>query len=177
MTEQNQIPPGGEDQVLDQQLHALKRFTPIVGFENRVLSGVWRPAPIFWLVFTDRVREFFTPGKRWFAAGVASLGSLASTLAIVNWIDNENVVPRLADWSTRTLNGVTWDRMQAAAYAGVQTVAGYVAPIPAASVSQWISQWTGVAIGVTLAPVISLVGLYLVMRRPASERVRSYASR
>lgn len=177
MTEQNQIPPNGEDLVLDQQLHALKRFTPIIGFENRVLSRVWRPAPMFWLVFVDRLRQIASPGRRWLAAGLASVGSLVSALALYDSLVLERILSRAQSWATSAVGGTTWDGIQGAAFAGMQTAAGYISSIPAASISQSISQWGEVAIGVTLAPVISLVGLYLVMRRPARERVRSHASR
>lgn len=171
MTEQNQIPPDGEDLVLDQQLQTLQRFTPIIGFENRVLSRVWRPAPMFWLVFKDRVRAFASPRRRWLAAGLASAGSLAHVL-YHGLVDYEAMSQALSVTSN-AVSGNTWNGIQGAAFSGMQTAAGYVSSIPAAS----ISQWAGVAMGVMLAPVISLVGLYLVLRRPVSERVRPYASR
>ena len=177
MTEQNQIPPGGEDPALDQQLHALKRFTPITGFENRVLSRVWRPAPMFWLVFMDRLRAFASPRRRWLAAGLASAGSLVPAYGLYHVVTEHSVAAQARSWVANAVGGTTWDGIQGAAFAGMQTAAGYITSIPAASISQSISQWGDVAIGVTLAPVISLVGLYLAMRQPASERVRSHASR
>ena len=173
MTEQNQIPPNGEDLVLDQQLHALKRFTPIIGFENRVLSRVWRPAPMFCLVFMDRVRQFWSPGRRWLAAGLASAGSLVPAYGLYHMVTEHSVVTHAQAWAANAGGANTWDGIQNAAFTGMQTAAVYITSIPAAS----ISQWAGVAIGVALAPVISLVGLYVTLRRPASERVRSHASR
>lgn len=178
MTEQNQVPPDGEDRVLDQQLHTLERFTPIIGFESRVLSKVWRPAPMFWLVFKDRLREFASPRRRWLAAGLASLGSIVSALMLSSllvepWLVEQGGLARVQAWAANAVSATTWDAMQDAAFTGMQTAARYVTSIPAAS----ISQWAGVAMGVILAPVISLVGLCITMRRPVSERGRSYASR
>lgn len=173
MTEQSQIPPNGEDPVLDQQLHVLKRFTPIVGFENRVLARVWRPAPMFWLVFTDYMRRVATPGRRWLAAGMASFGSAIMTVALLNQFVTYSAVAEMQARVATVREVLASGQIAESALNGVQIAAGYVSSIPAAS----ISQWTGVAMGVMLAPVISLVGLYVVMRRPASERVRSYASR
>ena len=175
MTEQDQISPGGGDPFLDEQLLMLKRFTPIVGFEDRVLARVWRPAPIFVLIWKDRIREWATPGRRWAVAAAASFGSLVSTIGLAAWVNATGRVPaqQALAWAAGAANRFTSDGIENTVVSWMPAVAGYLTVVPAASLSRWAS----VAVAAALAPVISLAGLYLVARRPASERVRSYASR
>lgn len=178
MTEQNQLPPNGEDPVLDQQLLALKRFAPIIGFENRVLSRVWRPAPMFVLIWQDRLARFFTPRRRWMLAGAASLGSLVSTLVLVHLVRDHLLPSELGLKMSRAMaagvtENISWDGVWAAVASITPTLAGVTSTVPALS----SLHWTSVALGVAAVELISLVGLYLVARRPVRERVRSYASR
>ena len=178
MTEQSPIPPIVEDPVLDRQLLALKRFKPIVGFEDRVLSGVWRPAPMFVLIWQDRLSRVFTPARRWMLAGVASLGSFGSAMILGHLVTNHLLKSDLglrvsSAMAAGATENISWDRVSGAVASLAPAAAGSISGLPAASFSQLAS----VAPWATLVTIISGIGLYLVARRPVRERVRSYASR
>ncbi len=174
MTERNQFPPADDDPVLDRQLLALKHIAPFPGFENRVLSRVWRPAPMFLLAWKDRLQGLFTSRVRWALAGLASFGSAASTAAVAWWVSTPGHLPAGSPaWGAGMASGFTWDTARDTLISWLPAAATYLTAFPAAS----YSRWAGAAVAVSLAPAISLAGLYLVMRRPAGERVRSHATR
>ena len=175
MTEQTQDQPNGEDRFLDQQLLALKRLTPIPGFENRVLSRVWRPAPMFVLVWKDNLARFFSPTRRWMLAGAASLGSLVSAIGFGHVVTDLLLPSKLGQraLAAGVTGDISWDRVSAAVGSLGPTITGAIATVPAFS----SLHWTTVALGAAAVEMISLAGLYLLARRPVRERVRSYASR
>jgi hypothetical protein len=171
MTEKNQVPPGDNEVALDRQLLDLQRLTPKIGFENRVLSRVWRPAPMFVLVWKDRMRTFWTPGKRWAAAAIASFGSFWLTVFLANEL-GPDAQPVFAA-ASQQLGTISANQAREAISAWLPAAAGYLNGIPAAS----LSGWSNLIAVLAVAPAISLVGLYFTLKRPRSERVRAYAAR
>jgi len=172
MNENDQLLPDDADPVLDGHLHSLHRVAPRPGFENRVLSRVWRPAPMFLLVWQDRLRRAVTPRRMWTAAGLAAAGSTAWLAGIMSllssrfdpafasaWLANDVAVPA---WTAGTTAVGTWANAAA-------EQAALMAPVGGTTFT--------IAAGVLLLPAISAAGLYLVMRRTARERARSYAAR
>src|SRR2546421_8883345 len=85
MTERDEFVMTPADRALDEQLRALQRFAPRLGFQDRVMARVYHPAPA--LVRARRIRTtLFSPQRLWWASGLAAASSSALLVAIGNWI-------------------------------------------------------------------------------------------
>jgi hypothetical protein len=81
-----QLTPAEEDPVAHRYLSTLPSFAPSAGFEDRVMSQVWRPAPAWLRCTQGAVTGLFPRKHAWTWAGglaAASVCSLAIITALV----------------------------------------------------------------------------------------------
>ena len=88
------LTPDKEDPVLHAYLTALPSYSPRDGFQDRVMSRVWKPAPAWVKPFVVRARAFAHPRRIWMLAGGLAFTSsifMAATvaLAVANWMHVE----------------------------------------------------------------------------------------
>ncbi len=148
-----------DDPVIDGYLHSLHRLAPRPGFADRVLSRVWRPAPMFILVWQDRMRRALSPRRAWTAAGAMAAGSAAWIVAIGSWLSSGAAA--LASEAVVS----SWNTALTTATSLTSVAALHAAPV---------APYGGPALGVV---TVSAAGLYYLWRRTARERARSYAAR
>src|SRR5439155_17090548 len=85
MTERDEFVMTAADRALDEQLRALQRFAPRLGFQDRVMARIYHPAPV--LVRARRVRTtLLSPRRLWWTSGLAAASSTALLVAIGNWL-------------------------------------------------------------------------------------------
>jgi hypothetical protein len=77
----NGLTPAEEDPILHQYLNALPAAVPMAGFSDRVLSGVWRPAPRWIRKGRGAMRDMIASGRIWMVIGALAVGSLVPLAA------------------------------------------------------------------------------------------------
>lgn len=160
-----------DDQVLDQHLASLGRFSPGPGFEDRVMARVRIPAPSPKVVtgVTPAIRRRRWPVVAWPASGVAALSSTALTAWLAFNFET------LATWASATALSVAlpaWHALLTWLAAASASVGSAVA---AGAVGFGLQPLIVTLVLMNLAVPVSLFGLYRVAR-PAV-RMRSHAAR
>jgi hypothetical protein len=169
MTEYEELPNSPEDLELNRQLRALERFAPRTGFEDRVMARVRQPAPV--VVRSRRLAALASPGRLWWATGLAAASSTAWLATLGRWVVGGGV-STLGAWLSTTVLVPAWTAMLQLNALAAQFLAGY---------AQVVYQAVGNTIFVALAgslflPLISTWGLYLTMKSGPT-RVVTYAVR
>lgn len=172
MTEFDEFPMLPDDPVLDRYLRSLPRLVPRPGFEDRVMARVRRPLPMRVRRARERVLAFATPGRVWWASGLAAASSAAWTVTLWSWLSGGRLETAGA-WLTTEV--------------GLPALSAALDLVTAGS--RLVTLWTlgtyqllgppVLAAGVTMmfVPVLAAWGLYLTARTPGGERIRAYAAR
>lgn len=166
-----QLTPAEEDPVAHRYLSTLPSFAPSAGFEDRVMSQVWRPAPA-WLRYTQRAVTGLFPRKHaWLWAGGLAAAS-ACSLAIITALVVAYSVQVETAWSAFT-GGLGLPAWRAALSLTIGLVSSVVAygRLIALNTTMLIS----VGLGTALVMVVSLLGLHRTMQQHGSGRVALHA--
>lgn len=159
--------PEREDPALHRLLTSLPRYAPSPGFEHRVLSRVYRPAPAWVRALRGRdTRAFDTRKLRWWLGGVA-VSSAVSTIVLViaastYWMQLETA------WSTFSTGLVLGTWREAIA------VTADIVIVMSRAVAQWGLTASGalaLGVGVVLVLSLSAWGLHHTMRQFYLEKV------
>jgi hypothetical protein len=171
MNERDEFLNSPEDQVLDKHLLALKRFTPLPGFEDRVMARVRLPAPSLVKV-RQRVGKLVTPRRVWWASGLAAASSTAWILALGSWLSGVGTQAVTA-WLTAQVALPLWALALQGAALATKTIGFY-------ALAAWGALGNAVfpvAAAAMLTPVLSMWGLYLTMKQTRVKRIPAYAAR
>ncbi|MDH3291961.1 MAG: hypothetical protein OEO20_07280 [Gemmatimonadota bacterium] len=79
----NGLTPAEEDPILHRYLNALPAAVPMAGLSDRVLSGVWRPAPRWIRTGRAAMHDMTASGRIWLVIGALAVGSLVPLAAAV----------------------------------------------------------------------------------------------
>ena len=82
-TDVTDLTPAQEDPILHGYLTALPTYSPRAGFEDRVMSRVWQPAPAWVRPLTRSARAFAHPKHVWALAGGLAFTSCVFVTAMV----------------------------------------------------------------------------------------------
>jgi hypothetical protein len=159
-----------DDQVLDQHLAALGRFSPGPGFEDRVMARVRIPAPVPSVVpeiTVPAVRRRRWPAVAWPLSGAAAVSSTALTV----WATFN--LETMAAWSAAQLLSVGVSAWQAALTWLASASASLGSAVVGGVLTGGVQPLIATFVALNLAVPVSMLGLYLVAR-PAV-RMRSHA--
>ncbi|NIR02439.1 MAG: hypothetical protein GTN78_19940 [Gemmatimonadales bacterium] len=158
--------PAEEDPELHRHLEALTQFSPGVGFENRVMARVYRPAPAWLRTARAAGRDAVETGRAWTVLGVLSAGSLVSWAVAVGFI---------LEYAAQIGAGLRWFFGTGLPYAW-ETVTAYVAEL-LATVYTLVSAWAPSGGALAAAAALSFLGLvacawglYRTMEAPSAVR-------
>jgi len=162
------------DPELDSQLSTLQQFSPIVGFEDRVMARVSIPQPA-------ALEPRRAPGRfqrlvrrpAWALAGSLATGSSLATALVLRWITNSGFGrTQVWAWLNQVQGPVnTWVESamsQATAYASQQTAAAWT------KLGLWA---VGAGAGMWILPAACAWGLYRVMEQHGMKGTTAYARR
>ncbi len=160
-----------EDQVLDQYLASLGRFSPGPEFEDRVMARVriQAPVPAAAPSFTaPAVRRRRWPALAWPLSGAAALSSTALTAwAAFNF-------ETMTAWTTASLATAGLSAWQALLTWLASTSASIGSTVVAGTLTAGVQPLIAAFVALNLAVPVSMLGLYLVAR-PAV-RMRSHVA-
>ncbi len=161
-----------EDQVLDQYLASLGRFSPGPGFEDRVMARVRIQAPVPAAapsVAAPAVRRRRWPAVAWPLSGAAALSSTALTAWVAFNFET------IASWATASLVTVGLPAWHALLTWLSATSASVGSAVVTGALTGGVQPWIVAFVALNLAVPVSMLGLFLVAR-PAV-RMRSHAAR
>jgi hypothetical protein len=157
-----------DDQVLDQHLASLGRFSPGPGFEDRVMARVRIGAPVP-AAAVPAVRRARWPMVAWPASGLAALSSTALTAWLAFNFET------LASWATATAIAAAVPAWHALLTWLAAASASLGSALAAGALGFGLQPLIVAFVLMNLAVPVSLFGLYKVAR-PAV-RMRSHAAR
>lgn len=167
------LTPDREDPVLHAYLTALPSYSPREGFQDRVMSRVWTPAPAWVRPLVSHVRAFGHPRRAWaLAGGLAFTSSVfiaaVVALAVANWMHVETA----------------WRLFFGTVLLGTWSVVVHWTAASVAAVVRWFqlldvggSTLVAGTCAVTLVVLSSAWGLLRTMKGYDSERVALHAMR
>lgn len=159
--------PAQEDPELHRLLTLLPSYMPSAGFEDRVLSRVYRPAPA-WIraLRSGTSRAFDTRKLRWWFGGLVASSAVSTIVLVIvattHWMQLETA------WSTFSKGIVLGVWREAIAMTSAAVV------FAARSVAQWnLTPWDAIGIGIGGVAVLALSawGLHHTMRQFYLEKV------
>ena len=172
MIEHNQFESGAAEQRLDKQLLALQHFAPRDGFDDRVLARLRQPAPAL-ARFRARARSLVTPGRAWWASGLAAASSTAWLIALVNWLASPTAMQTAGAWFGGSVVQPAWTALLTGTTVAAQAAAWYAL----AAYGALGNALFAIMAATMFLPVLSGWGLYFTMKQNRTKRIAAHAAR
>jgi hypothetical protein len=172
MIEHNQFDNQAAEERLDKHLLALQHFAPRDGFDERVLARLRQPAPAL-ARFRARARSLVTPGRAWWASGLAAASSTAWLITLANWLASPTVMQTASAWFAGSVVQPAWAGLLTGATVGARAAAWYAL---AAYGALGNALFAIVAVTMFL-PVLSGWGLYFTMKQNRTKGIAAHAAR
>ena len=172
MNEHNEFQSDAADQRLDKHLLALQHFAPREGFDNRVLARLRQPAPAL-VRFRTRALSLATPGRLWWASGLAAASSVAWMVPLVQWFTTGPGMPAMNAWLMSQLVQPAWAAILHGATVAAQAAVWYAL----AAYGALGNALFGMLVVAMFLPVLSSWGLYFTLKTNRAKRIAAYAAR